>query len=139
MKLTDRVLLRAADTEASLHFYRDILGMEAVREGNRYLLRCGSFAMALEALPSDFKPAAGYTRIGSVNLCFISELPAETLFARYAEAGAEPVSDILSCRDPRNVPIRCFYLSDPDGNLVQVASMPPAEAVPEDPEDVYDE
>lgn len=130
MRILDdsRVLLLASDTKKSLHFYRDILGMKEVRRDGEILLSRGSLSIVLRERPADYRLSAGYTRIGSFNLSLLSELPAETLLSRISAGGAVPVSGILSSRSARG-PIRCFYLSDPDGNLIRIESRPPRETV----------
>lgn len=130
MKLLDnnRVLLLASDIEKSLHFYRDILGMKEVRTDGEILLSRGSLSIVLRQRPAGYRLSAGYARIGSFNLSLLSELPAEVLLSRMSAEGISPVSGILSSRDARG-PMHCFYLADPDGNLICIESRPPQETV----------
>ncbi len=145
--MTDRVLgldhvgITCADLEASLRFYRDLLGIpvrargesEAVAAGNagaKYAyadleLPDGRVLELVEPLEGGHEPVPpGTLRPGSAHTALrVSDVDA--LLARLAEAGIEPLDPPVTLREPGAWHgYRIVYVRDPDGHAVELAQCP---------------
>lgn len=115
----DHIVLVVADVEATLAFYRDILGMIAREEKpGKWSLQAGHQKISLQKKGDEPQIARG-TLPGSGNLCLLIEGDLETALALLADAGIETVSKPTT-RDGATGPIHSVHLRDPDGNLVEI-------------------
>ncbi|MCC6223089.1 MAG: VOC family protein [Thermoleophilia bacterium] len=146
------VALTVSDIERSLPFYRDLFGLEVISDrevegdyveritgvpGAHVRLVHLSGHGALVELVSYLRPAGARRAralpdAGSAHLCFVSDdLEAET--ARLRERGVPLLSEgIVTTTSGPNLGGRGIYVSDPDGNAVEVVELarprPAAEA-----------
>ncbi len=97
--------LSVKDLDASLRFYRDVLGAEVVR------LR-SDFA-AVQLGPTELFLSSG---AGAPALCCVRVEDADALFAVYRERGAA----IVEAPEDRPWGIREFTVRDPDGHRFRI-------------------
>ncbi len=117
----DHLVLTVADVDRAVEFYGRILGMEVVTfPGDRRAVRFGHQTIKLHAASELVEPTATHPVPGSANLCFVTtdaiSRVQEHLRANDVRIAEGPVS-----RTGTDGPITSLYLSDPDGNLIEVA------------------
>jgi len=118
----DHLVLTVRDVDATVAFYTDLLGMEAITFGNgRRALRFGRQKINLHEAGREVEPKAERPVPGSADLCFITAVPIETVLERIRAADVPVVEGPVE-RTGANGPIRSVYLRDPDGNLLEVAN-----------------
>lgn len=122
----DHLVLTVADTDRTIAFYRDALGMEPiafeVADGStRHALRFGPHKINLHVAGAEFKPHAETPKPGSADLCFLTQTP----LAAWQEHLARHHVTIEDGPVPRTGatgPILSLYIRDPDGNLIEIAT-----------------
>jgi len=122
----DHLVLTVADLGATVAFYRDVLGMEAVvfrgADGSdRHALRFGAQKINLHVAGAEFSPRAARATPGSADLCFLSDTPLGRWQAHLAGLGV-PVEDGPVPRSGAKGAIVSLYLRDPDGNLLEISN-----------------
>lgn len=118
----DHLVLTVRDLRATIRFYTDVLGMEAVTFGEgRKALRFGRQKINLHEAGRAFEPKAAHPTPGSADLCFVTSVPVEDVAARVQAAGVEVVEGPVT-RTGAAGPIRSVYVRDPDGNLIEVSN-----------------
>ena len=123
----DHLVLTVTDMVASVAFYRDILGMQAIEfevaDGSRrWTLPFGAQKINLHPAQAPFAPHAAEPRAGSSDLCFLSPTPLDA-WAAYFEACGQEVLDGPVQRSGALGPIVSLYIRDPDGNLLEIANL----------------
>ena len=124
MKLShlDHLVLTVADVEASVNFYVDVLGMQAVTFGEgRRALAFGNQKINLHPAAAPISPHAAAPTRGSADLCFIAATPLEEVVRHLAAQGVAIEQGPVP-RTGATGPIRSVYLRDPDGNLIEVSN-----------------
>ena len=118
----DHLVLTVADIDISLAFYERVLGMTAITfAGGRRALAFGEQKINLHAQGREFEPKATHPTPGSADLCFLTDLPLETVLA-HLQACAVTVIEGPVRRTGASGPILSIYLRDPDGNLIEIAN-----------------
>ena len=122
----DHLVLTVTDMVASVAFYRDILGMQAIEfeaaDGSRrWALAFGAQKINLHPAQAPFAPHAAKPRAGAADLCFLSPTPLEA-WSTYFEACGQQVIDGPVQRSGALGPIVSLYIRDPDGNLLEIAN-----------------
>ena len=122
----DHLVLTVTDMVASVAFYRDILGMQAIEfeaaDGSRrWALAFGAQKINLHPAQAPFAPHAAKPRAGAADLCFLSPTPLEA-WSTYFEACGQQVIDGPVQRSGALGPIVSIYIRDPDGNLLEIAN-----------------
>ena len=122
----DHLVLTVTDMVASVAFYRDILGMQAIEfeaaDGSRrWALAFGAQKINLHPAQAPFAPHAAKPRAGAADLCFLSQTPLEA-WSTYFEACGQQVIDGPVQRSGALGPIVSLYIRDPDGNLLEIAN-----------------
>jgi catechol 2,3-dioxygenase-like lactoylglutathione lyase family enzyme len=127
-KLTalDHLVLTVVDLDATITFYRDVLGMEAESftpaDGSpRWALNYGTQKINLHLAGAEFEPKARRATPGSGDLCFLSDVAISDWQAHFARCGI-PVEEGPVQRTGATGPILSLYLRDPDGNLIEVSN-----------------
>ncbi len=117
----DHVVLTVRDIEASVAFYRRVLGLEAVTfAGGRRALQIGQQKINLQTLGMETRNFAG---IGSGDLRLITDWPPEKTLEKLAAEGVAVVEGPVE-KSGALGPITSVYFNDPDGNLIEVACYP---------------
>jgi len=122
----DHLVLTVTDIVASVAFYRDILGMQAIEfeaaDGSRrWALAFGAQKINLHPAQAPFAPHAAKPRAGAADLCFLSPTPLEA-WSTYFEACGQQVIDGPVQRSGALGPIVSIYIRVPDGNLLEIAN-----------------
>lgn len=122
----DHLVLTVADINATVRFYEDVLGMQAVQftpvDGSvRWALRFGDQKINLHQAGREFAPAADRPTPGSADLCFLSQTPLDAWLA-HLDALDVPVLEGPVPRSGATGPILSVYLRDPDGNLIEIST-----------------
>ena len=118
----DHLVLTVADMEASLDFYTQVLGMEAVVfAGGRKALAFGDQKINLHQAGREFEPKAARPTPGSADVCLLTSMPLEQVQAHLA-THAVPVIEGPVRRTGARGPLLSVYFRDPDGNLVEVSN-----------------
>ena len=123
MRLTgfDHIVLCVRDLEATIGFYRDLLGMEPREERpGKWSLHFGANKISLQDAIAN-PDIARDTVPGTGNFCVLTDEPVE----RFAEVLRDRGIEITAGpgeRDGATGRIFSVYFRDPDGNLVEVSN-----------------
>ena len=118
----DHFVLTVADIDATIAFYRRVLGMRDVTfGGGRRALAFGSQKINLHRAGREWSPHAKAPVPGSADVCFITALPLDDALAHVKGCGVT-IEEGPVDRTGANGPIRSFYFRDPDGNLIEVSN-----------------
>ena len=125
----DHLVLNVHDVELSADWYGRALGMsrkdQTPPNGGlpRTSLLFGSQKINLR--PTDASPAEWFTgrtpRAGSDDLCFLVDVPPETVASHLAALGIDIEQGPVTKRGARG-PIVSVYCRDPDGNVIELSS-----------------
>ena len=122
IKKLDHFAIYVTDLERSEMFYREYLGMSVhARIGSeQIMLKCGDTLLALFAKPNlvtPVEPGAPASPLGRAHFAVnVSANDWQTAKAEFAAAGV-PMSEPIDWGDHD-----CFYITDPDGNLIELMS-----------------
>ena len=117
----DHFVLTTSDLDRCLGFYAGVLGMKLERYGEgRIALRFGSHKINVH--PPGFVAGIKATvpTPGSLDLCFLSELPMRDIIGRL-EAHRVPIEQGPVRRAGAQFELESVYVRDPDGNLVEIS------------------
>jgi catechol 2,3-dioxygenase-like lactoylglutathione lyase family enzyme len=118
----DHCVIHVSDWDLSNAFYRDVLGAEIVRMGERYAYRFGDQQLNLHGPGVDPHPVARVpVAPGNSDLCFVWDGPIEEAVAHLERQGVEielgPVPRSGARGEGTSV-----YFRDPDGSLLEFIS-----------------
>ncbi|MBI3767990.1 MAG: VOC family protein [Deltaproteobacteria bacterium] len=119
----DHFVLRVRDLEASLHFYRDLLGLaveheDAYRQGTRPFVSLRVGDQLLDLVPdSTSDPSTGS---GFLHFCVTIEGPLAPVVRRLRELGVSLLHDEPIARDGARGEGLSIYAQDPDGYVVEL-------------------
>ena len=123
----DHLVLTVSDTQKSVAFYKNILGMtleEFIPSGTtkaRLALSFGTQKINLHPVSQPYKPHAKKPVCGSADICFMSDKSIHSwieTFKKHSVIIEEgPVQRTGACGL-----ITSLYLRDPDGNLIEIAN-----------------
>ena len=121
----DHIVLTVADVDATVAFYVEAMGMEAITfAGGRKALRFGQQKINLHQAGHEFEPKAERPTPGSGDLCFITEDAIDDVVAHLERCGV-PIEEGPVARSGALGPITSVYFRDPDGNLIEVSVYDP--------------
>ena len=123
MKLTgfDHIVLCVRDLEATIDFYRDLLGMEPREERpGKWSLHFGANKISLQDAIAN-PDIASDTVPGTGNFCVLTDEPVERFAGVLRDRGIE-ITAGPGERDGATGHILSVYFRDPDGNLVEVSN-----------------
>ncbi len=119
----DHLVLTVADIGKTCDFYRLALGMTVVTFGaGRKALAFGLQKINLHERGKEFEPKAACPTPGSADLCFLTDIPLESVAAHIRSCGIA-VEEGPVRRTGAAGPILSIYLRDPDGNLIEIANL----------------
>lgn len=120
----DHLVPTVTDIDQTIGFYQRVLGMHPVTfEPGRHALQFGSQELNLHAAGHEIEPHAAQPTAGSADLCLLTTASPDRVVAHLAAQGVSPESGPVTRTGARGA-IRSFYIRDPDGNLIEVASYP---------------
>ena len=118
----DHLVLTVRDIDATVRFYRDVLGMrvETFGEG-RTALHFGPQKLNLHLAGAELAPHAAAAAPGTADLCLLTRTPVEGVLRVLDEHGltveAGPVERLGATG-----PLLSVYVRDPDGNLLELSN-----------------
>lgn len=118
----DHLVLTVGDIEATIAFYVDVLGMEAVSFGaGRRALAFGQQKINLHPAAAPLRPHATRPTPGSADLCLITRSPIVEVIAHLRRCGVD-IEEGPVPRTGARGPITSVYFRDPDGNLIELSN-----------------
>jgi len=122
----DHLVLTVRDLDATIAFYRDILGMGVAQftpaDGTtRTALTFGAQKINLHSAGAEFRPHANAPLPGSADLCFLSETPLQDWQTHLSDHKIEVIDGPVA-RTGATGPLISIYLRDPDGNLIEISN-----------------
>jgi catechol 2,3-dioxygenase-like lactoylglutathione lyase family enzyme len=117
----DHIVLTTKDKDRCIAFYVDLLGMQLETFGEgRMAFKFGAQKINLHEYGKEFLPKAHTPTPGSLDLCFISSIPLDSVITRLAEK-KWPIEEGPVIRTGAMYKIRSIYLRDPDRNLIEIS------------------
>ena len=114
-------MLTVADVEASVLFYRRVLGLSEIKFAeDRVAVAFGMQKINLHPAGSAIEPRALRPTPGSADLCFVCSSPIERILD-HLRACEVPVACGPVRRSGALGPMTSVYIRDPDGNLIELA------------------
>ncbi|MDH3288447.1 MAG: VOC family protein [Betaproteobacteria bacterium] len=121
IKSIDHIVITTANLERCLEFYTGVLGMQLERFGaGRLALRFGDHKFNVHPPGFDAGIKARTPTPGSLDLCFLADLPLDEVVARLQAHGV-PIEEGPIERTGARFAIRSVYARDPDGNLIEIS------------------
>ncbi len=117
----DHLVLTVANLNATIDFYTEVLGMDAVTFDGRKALRFGDQKINLHQRGHEFSPKAAHPTPGSGDLCFITLTPLDEV-AEYLAALRVHIEEGPVERAGAVGKLRSVYIRDPDHNLVEISN-----------------
>ena len=122
IKSIDHIVITCSDIEKTIAFYTFTLGMKVHCFGNnRYALRFGDQKINLHQAGKELEPKAKLPTPGSVDICFITELPI-TEVKEYLESSG--INILVGPVEKAGAlgKIDSIYIHDPDKNLIEISN-----------------
>ncbi|MBP6862402.1 MAG: VOC family protein [Neisseriaceae bacterium] len=117
----DHLVLTVTSIDASIQFYTQALGMEAITFGiGRQVLTFGQQKINLHQSDHTFEPKAQRPTPGSADLCFIVLDDLDEVVAHLTRLGIAIVDGPIR-RTGATGPILSVYVRDPDLNLIELS------------------
>lgn len=118
----DHLVLTVADSDRTVRFYGEILGMPVVAFGDgRLAIQAGRQKINIHVAGKEFSPYAAKPLPGSADFCLISSRPVTELVPELEANGVAVELGPLP-RTGAVGPLESIYVRDPDGNLVEIAT-----------------
>jgi catechol 2,3-dioxygenase-like lactoylglutathione lyase family enzyme len=118
----DHLVLTVADLDATITFYRDVLGMEVVTfSDDRQALNFGRSKINLHVAGQEFSPHAHEPVPGSADLCLIVDEPVSQVIRELREHGVFIEEGPVERTGATGSMTSC-YIRDPDGNLIELSN-----------------
>lgn len=125
----DHIVLNVRDVEAAAAWYEAVLGMrrEVFGEDRRTALRFGEQKINLRPVAADSNAwiTGASDAPGAADVCFVTTTQQEDV-AAHLRARKVPIVAGPGARTGARGPMQSVYCRDPDGNLVEIATYPPA-------------
>ena len=118
----DHIVLTVRDINATIDFYRAVLGMDVETFGEgRTALKFGAQKINLHEYGNEFEPKAESPTPGSVDLCFITDTAISEAMQLVRDQGILIIDGPVKKTGAQG-PIESFYFRDPDLNLIEVSN-----------------
>ena len=123
----DHVVITVSDTNKSIDFYSNILGMElheflsSTDNVKRKSLKFGKQKINLHEASKPFKPHANNPIPGAMDICFLSEIYIDDWIKIFNKFNIK-IEDGPVKKTGANGPIRSIYVRDPDKNLIEISN-----------------
>ena len=117
----DHIVLCVHDVQKSIHFYTEVLGMEAREERrDKWALHFGNSKISLQDAES-IPEIAKRTVPGSGNFCMLTDTPISQIVTQLEHHQVE-ILDGPAEKIGATGSILSVYFNDPDGNLVEISN-----------------
>jgi len=118
----DHLVLTVKDIDASVSFYSEALGMEAITFGSgRKALSFGAQKINLHQHGQEFEPKAQQPTPGSADLCFLTSVTLADVLKHLTKCGVAIIEGPVK-QTGATGPILSVYFRDPDMNLIEVSN-----------------
>ncbi|WP_200863440.1 VOC family protein [Asaia sp. SF2.1] len=131
VKAFDHIVFNVRDVEISAAWYESALGMERqeAKAGDGSTRTSMMFGVnKINLRPVSASQEAWFTARtpspGSMDLCFLTELPPDSVADRFTAMGVAIEEGPVTKKGARGS-IRSVYVRDPDGNLIEISSYEP--------------
>jgi catechol 2,3-dioxygenase-like lactoylglutathione lyase family enzyme len=124
----DHLVLTTVNQDACVDFYTRVLGMKletfvgSSQPVERKAFKFGNQKINLHIKGKVFEPKANLPITGSLDLCFIANMPLEQAI-RMIQAEEWPIEEGPVLRTGTTSKIRSVYLRDPDLNLIEISEV----------------
>lgn len=117
----DHFVLTTTNLDACLDFYQRILKMSVITFGEqRYALQFGQQKINIHQYGKEFEPKAHLPVPGSLDLCFISDIPLLDVQKHLEQQDVKIIEGPVQ-RTGATGKILSLYLRDPDLNLIEIS------------------
>lgn len=117
----DHLVLTTTNLDTCLDFYQRILKMSVVTFGEqRYALQFGQQKINIHQYGKEFEPKAHLPVPGSLDLCFISDIPLLDVQKHLEQQNVKIIEGPVQ-RTGATGKILSLYLRDPDLNLIEIS------------------
>ncbi|HGN0868378.1 catechol 2,3-dioxygenase-like lactoylglutathione lyase family enzyme [Providencia alcalifaciens] len=117
----DHLVLTTTDLDACLDFYQRILKMSVITFGEqRFALQFGQQKINIHQYGKEFEPKAHLPVPGSLDLCFISDIPLIEVQKHIEQQGVKIIEGPVQ-RTGATGKIISLYIRDPDLNLIEIS------------------
>ena len=118
----DHFVLTCADVDATIEFYRRVLGMTPQTfAGGRRGLGFGNQKINLHHAGCEFEPKARVATAGSGDFCLLSDVSVAEIAGHLAAEGVAAIEGPVAKTGAAGS-LLSIYFRDPDGNLVEVSN-----------------
>jgi catechol 2,3-dioxygenase-like lactoylglutathione lyase family enzyme len=117
----DHLVLTVADTDVTIDFYKNALGMQPVAFDGRKALKFGEQKINLHLHGHEFEPKAAHATPGSADICFITQDPLEEVIRHLAKLSIPIVNGPVE-KTGAVGKLLSVYFRDPDNNLIEVSN-----------------
>jgi catechol 2,3-dioxygenase-like lactoylglutathione lyase family enzyme len=117
----DHLVLTVASLNATIDFYTEVLGMDAVSFDGRKALKFGDQKINLHQRGHEINPKAAHPTPGSADLCFVTLTPLDEV-VEYLTQLRVHVEEGPVERAGAVGKLRSVYIRDPDHNLVEISN-----------------
>ncbi len=123
MKISDidHFVITTSNLKSCLDFYVGLLGMEHRESNGHHNLYFPNGKISIHTRKGEFQPAAENPTHGSQDFCLIVDGGLQDIKKELEAKKATIISDIVERHGAHGV-MQSLYLSDPDGNLVELSS-----------------
>jgi len=124
----DHLVLTVRNIDRAISFYHRVLGMKPVTFGDgHHAVAFGASKINLHQAGQEIEPHAARPAPGSADVCLITATPPRQVLALLSAHGVPAELGPVPRTGARG-PITSIYVRDPDGNLIEIASMPAVKA-----------
>lgn len=115
----DHLVLTVADLDATVRFYRDLLGMREHTIDGRTALHFGESKINLHKAGHELEPKATRALPGTADLCLVSAEPIARIITELEAARVALIEGPVR-RHGALGEMTSVYVRDPDGNLIEI-------------------
>ena len=128
--IIEHVVLYSADTDATIRFYKDVMGFPLEGLADWRLGRRPTFRIQVaddqfinvHPAGSELHPRAACSFPGGLDVCFLKDEPIATVVTDLERGGVAIEVGPVARTTSTGLPSTSVYVRDPDGNLVEVMS-----------------
>ncbi|MGH7660943.1 MAG: VOC family protein [Vulcanimicrobiaceae bacterium] len=120
----DHFVITVRDADATIAFYRDVLGMQPERfaGGNRLALKFGKQKINVHVAGREFEPKADVALPGTADVCFLTSVPLDDVVAALRARNVAIIEGPVDKTGAQGK-LRSVYVRDPDRNLIEISNL----------------
>jgi catechol 2,3-dioxygenase-like lactoylglutathione lyase family enzyme len=117
----DHLVLTVANIDATVDFYTEVLGMDAVTADGRKTLVFGIQRIELHQRGHESNPRSAHPTPGSADICFLTNTPLQEVMEYLADQRVHIEEGPVE-RSGAIGKLRSIYVRDPDRNLIEISN-----------------